>query len=126
MNNGVFVGFSRIFLLVILIFKGLTARRLYKTFSVKGLTQVQPLILQFDCVTAKMKAIPFFRDVRNLSPNRIAPYPKTLDSSPLLDHLILDSTVNSHTPSTDAFQTNVFQPECMGFRLSITLHETYF
>jgi hypothetical protein len=34
----VFVGFSRIFLLEILIFKGLTARRLYKSFGVKGLT----------------------------------------------------------------------------------------
>jgi hypothetical protein len=34
---GVFVGFSRIFLLGILIFKGLTARRLYKSFGVKGL-----------------------------------------------------------------------------------------
>jgi hypothetical protein len=33
----VFVGFSRIFLLGILIFKGLTARRLYKSFGVKGL-----------------------------------------------------------------------------------------
>jgi hypothetical protein len=33
----VFVGFSRIFLLGILIFKGLTARRLYKPFGVKGL-----------------------------------------------------------------------------------------
>jgi hypothetical protein len=33
----VFVGFSRIFLLWILIFKGLTARRLYKSFGVKGL-----------------------------------------------------------------------------------------
>jgi hypothetical protein len=33
----VFVGFSRIFLLRILIFKGLTARRLYKSFGVKGL-----------------------------------------------------------------------------------------
>jgi hypothetical protein len=38
-NNiiGVFVGFSRIFLLGILIFKGLTARRLYMSFGVKGL-----------------------------------------------------------------------------------------
>jgi hypothetical protein len=36
---GVFVGFSRIFLLGILIFKGLTARRLYKAFGVKGLTK---------------------------------------------------------------------------------------
>jgi hypothetical protein len=34
---GVFVGFSRIFL-GILIFKGLTGRRLYKSFGVKGLT----------------------------------------------------------------------------------------
>jgi hypothetical protein len=33
----VFVGFSSIFLLGILIFKGLTARRLYKSFGVKGL-----------------------------------------------------------------------------------------
>jgi hypothetical protein len=38
MNNLLFVGFSRIFLLEILIFKGLTARRLYKSFYVKGLT----------------------------------------------------------------------------------------
>jgi hypothetical protein len=34
-----FVGFSRVFLLEILIFKGLTARRLYKSFGVKGLMQ---------------------------------------------------------------------------------------
>jgi hypothetical protein len=34
---GVFVGFSRIFLLGILIFKGITARRLYMSFGVKGL-----------------------------------------------------------------------------------------
>jgi hypothetical protein len=38
---GVFVGFSRTFLLGILIFKGLTARRLYKSFGVKGLICVQ-------------------------------------------------------------------------------------
>jgi hypothetical protein len=31
------VGFSRIFLLGILIFKGFTARHLYKSFGVKGL-----------------------------------------------------------------------------------------
>jgi hypothetical protein len=43
MNNyspviiGILSGFSCIFLLVILIFKGLTARRLYKSFGVKGL-----------------------------------------------------------------------------------------
>jgi hypothetical protein len=34
---GVFIGFSRIFLLGILIFQGLTARPLYKPFGVKGL-----------------------------------------------------------------------------------------
>jgi hypothetical protein len=34
---GVFVGFSCIFLLRILIFKGLNARRLYMSFGVKGL-----------------------------------------------------------------------------------------
>jgi hypothetical protein len=33
----VFVGFSRIFLLGILVFKWLTARRLCKSFGVKGL-----------------------------------------------------------------------------------------
>jgi hypothetical protein len=33
---GVFVGFLRLFLLGILIFKGLIARRLYKSFGVKG------------------------------------------------------------------------------------------
>jgi hypothetical protein len=37
MNNCLFVAFSRIFLLVILIFKRITARRLYKSFGVKGL-----------------------------------------------------------------------------------------
>jgi hypothetical protein len=37
---GVFVGFSRIFLLGILMFKGLTARRLYKSFGVKGLISI--------------------------------------------------------------------------------------
>jgi hypothetical protein len=37
-----FVGFSRIYLLAILIFKGLTARRLYKSFGVKGLTALRP------------------------------------------------------------------------------------
>jgi hypothetical protein len=39
--NSVFVGFSRIFLLGILIYKGLTARRLYKSFGVKGLKKQQ-------------------------------------------------------------------------------------
>jgi hypothetical protein len=34
---GVFVWFSCIFLLGILLFKGRTARRLYKSFGVKGL-----------------------------------------------------------------------------------------
>jgi hypothetical protein len=36
---GVFVGFSRIFLLGILIFKGLATRRLYKSFGFKGLME---------------------------------------------------------------------------------------
>jgi hypothetical protein len=35
--TGVFVDFSRIFLLGILIFKRITVRRLYKSFGVKGL-----------------------------------------------------------------------------------------
>jgi hypothetical protein len=38
MNNWFFVGFSRAFLLGILIFKELTARRLYKSIGVKGLS----------------------------------------------------------------------------------------
>jgi hypothetical protein len=37
MNNWLFVGVSRIFLLGILTFKWLTERRLYKSFGVKGL-----------------------------------------------------------------------------------------
>jgi hypothetical protein len=37
---GVFVGFSRIYLLGILIFKGLTALRLYKSFGITGLTAI--------------------------------------------------------------------------------------
>jgi hypothetical protein len=37
---GVFVGFSRIFFMEFLIFKGFTARRLYKSFGVKGLTAI--------------------------------------------------------------------------------------
>jgi hypothetical protein len=41
MNNLLFVGFSCIFLLWILIFKGLTARRLYKSFGVKGLNRLR-------------------------------------------------------------------------------------
>jgi hypothetical protein len=41
MNNWCIFCFSRIFLLGILIFKGLTARRLYKSFGVKGLKPVK-------------------------------------------------------------------------------------
>jgi hypothetical protein len=37
MNNWCICWFSRIFLLRILIFKGLTMQRLYKSFGVKGL-----------------------------------------------------------------------------------------
>jgi hypothetical protein len=40
MNNWCIVGFTRIFLLGILIFKRLTAQRLYKSFGVKGLTRL--------------------------------------------------------------------------------------
>jgi hypothetical protein len=40
MNNWLFVHFSRIFLLGILIFEGLTARRLYKSFVVNGLKSI--------------------------------------------------------------------------------------
>jgi hypothetical protein len=39
-----FVDFSRIFLMGILIFKGLTARRLYKSFGLKGLITFYHLI----------------------------------------------------------------------------------
>jgi hypothetical protein len=44
MNNWCIV-FSRIFLLGILVFKGLTARRLYKSFGVKGLIQVTGVLV---------------------------------------------------------------------------------
>jgi hypothetical protein len=49
MNNWC-VGFSRIFLLGILIFKGLTARHLYKSFGVKG--------LKFGRFSGKVKGLP--------------------------------------------------------------------
>jgi hypothetical protein len=39
MNNYCICWFLRIFLLGILIFKGLTSRRLYKSFCVKGLVK---------------------------------------------------------------------------------------
>jgi hypothetical protein len=39
MNNWCICWLSRIFLLGILIFKGLNARRLYKSFGVKGLSK---------------------------------------------------------------------------------------
>jgi amino acid transporter len=41
----VFVGFLRIFLLGILIFKRLTARRLYNLFGVKGLVKVVAILV---------------------------------------------------------------------------------
>jgi hypothetical protein len=41
MNNWCICWFSRIFLLGILIFKWLTARRLYKSFGVKGLSRFE-------------------------------------------------------------------------------------
>jgi hypothetical protein len=42
---GVFVRFSCIFLLGILIFKGLTVRRLYTSFDVKGLMPLYVLVV---------------------------------------------------------------------------------
>jgi hypothetical protein len=46
MNNWCICWFSCIFLLGILIFKGLTARRLYKSFGVKGLIIHSPHLVQ--------------------------------------------------------------------------------
>jgi hypothetical protein len=40
MNNWCICWFSRMFLPGILIFKGLTARRIYKSFGVKGLNLI--------------------------------------------------------------------------------------
>jgi hypothetical protein len=58
-----FVGFTRMFLLGILIFKGLTARRLYKSFGVKGLMTkalntviIFPDILIHLCITENLQA----------------------------------------------------------------------
>jgi hypothetical protein len=45
--TGVFVGYSRIFSLGILIFKGLTARRLHKSFGVEGLKTLLILLVFF-------------------------------------------------------------------------------
>jgi hypothetical protein len=42
--------FLRIYLLGILIFKGLTARRLYKSFGVKGLSIIKSYILPTQCI----------------------------------------------------------------------------
>jgi hypothetical protein len=44
-----YVGFSRIFLLGVLIFKGLTARRLYKSLGVEGLSELLSFILDRVC-----------------------------------------------------------------------------
>jgi hypothetical protein len=50
----VFVGLSSIFLLGILIFKRLTARRLYKSFGVKGLMTHHSLLRNFNTHCTKM------------------------------------------------------------------------
>jgi hypothetical protein len=55
--RGVFVGFSYILLLGILIFKGLTARRLYNSFGVKGLNIVD-CEQQYDCTL--LPSVPLF------------------------------------------------------------------
>jgi hypothetical protein len=49
---GVFVGFSRLFLLGILIFKSFTARRFYKSFGVKGLNTREFCI--YSCIGLKV------------------------------------------------------------------------
>jgi hypothetical protein len=52
---GVFVSFLRIFLRGILIFKGLTAQRLYKSFGVKGLiTQQKRSIIQENILSERL------------------------------------------------------------------------
>jgi hypothetical protein len=57
-NIGVFVGFSRIFLLEILIFKGFTARRLYKSFGVKGLmVTIHTTRFNIQKVTFRLQAV---------------------------------------------------------------------
>jgi hypothetical protein len=58
MNNSafVFVGVSRIFLLGILIFKGLTARRLYKSFVVKGLNAARASTGKVESIVNIIKA----------------------------------------------------------------------
>jgi hypothetical protein len=50
MNNWCIVGFSCIFLLEILIFKGLTAQRLYKSFGIKGLIMIKSKMLEVYCL----------------------------------------------------------------------------
>src|SRR5215510_12987900 len=48
--NNLFVGFSRIFLLGILIFKWLTARRFYKSFGFKGLNPTVFKVYIYACI----------------------------------------------------------------------------
>jgi hypothetical protein len=55
--RSVFVAFSRIFLLGILMFKRLTARRLYKSFGVKGLNICVSTIFPPPSATADMCAV---------------------------------------------------------------------
>jgi hypothetical protein len=45
-----FVGFSRVFLLGILVFKGLTVRRLYKSFGVLGLNHFEIFVPRRFCL----------------------------------------------------------------------------
>jgi hypothetical protein len=58
MNNGCICWLSLIFLLGILIFKGLTARRLYKSFGFKGLMKNE-----FCDVVQKSRACPNYLSV---------------------------------------------------------------
>jgi hypothetical protein len=52
---GAFVGFSRIYLLGILIYKGLTARRLYKSFGVKRVKYFVEDITNCTCIKEDIK-----------------------------------------------------------------------
>jgi hypothetical protein len=70
MNNWLFVGFSRILLLGILIFKGLAARRLYRSFGVKGLNIITWLILEqaMECVNCVRLDLALYKIRINFGP----------------------------------------------------------
>jgi hypothetical protein len=75
MNNWCICWFSRIFLLGILIFKGLTALRVYKSFGVKGLTEAARFTLteaaptSLCCKESSLKGSFSLRERILISPN---------------------------------------------------------